>query len=193
MIGSRLVKNPRNLLWLIPAVLFVTSPLWKPPLAAFLKPRGGYDPDLTKLAERAEQNFTMDSVTITLSASGRLEWVVDAERAYTGESDKEIKMVDVDAVYYAQNGEITTIVSNKGTYFVDNRHLILTEDVVVKKPEEKQEMYSDLLHYYDDRKMVVSPGDVEIRGPNFRIAAGRMDYDLSSDGYDFSDGVRCTF
>ena len=41
-----MLKNPRNLLWLIPLVLLVTSPLWKPALTDFLTPRGGFDSSL---------------------------------------------------------------------------------------------------------------------------------------------------
>jgi len=37
--------------------------------------------------------------------------------------------------------------------------------------------------------MLVSPVDVDIKSPKFTLQAGRMDYDLATDGYEFSNGV----
>jgi LPS export ABC transporter protein LptC len=182
------MKNLRNLLWGIPLALAVTFPLWKPTVADFLKPRGGYDPELAARAARVQQNFVMDSLTLTLTTMGREEWVIKAERAFTGKTDREIGMIEVDALYRGKD-EPVTITSRRGTYFLDRRHLILIDDVVVKKPKSHEVLYTDLLHYYDATKMLVSPVDVEIQTPKFTLQAGRMDYDLSTDGYEFSHGV----
>ncbi len=182
------MKNSRNFLWIIPLGLFVTSPIWKPSVAAFLKPRGGYDARLAARAGRLQQNFVMDTITITLTSKGVEEWVVKAERAFTGKSDRELGMIGVDALYKGKNEPIT-ITSSRGTYYIDQRHLILIDNVVVRKPKAGEVLYTDLLHYYDAGKMVVSPVPVDIKGPQFSLQAGRMDYDLSTDGYDFSEGV----
>jgi LPS export ABC transporter protein LptC len=187
-------RNPRNLLWSVPLVLFLTSPLWKPAVASFLEPRGGFQPPTSITIEKSPaQDFIMDTVTITLSNQGRVEWVVNAQRAFTAESDKDIGMIEVDAVYTSVDGLVTRITSSRGRYQVDKRHLTLIDDVVIRKPALKQEMYTDLLHYYDATKMAVSPEDLEIIGPDFSIQAGRMDYDLANDGYDFSNRVIVDF
>jgi LPS export ABC transporter protein LptC len=183
------MKNPRNLLWIIPLGLLASSPLWKSYVAAFLEPRGGYDATVAEAYKRQSQNFVMDNLTITLSSSGRLEWTINAERAFTGKTDREIGMIEVDALYSAKGKEPITISSNRGTYLMDDRHLILIENVVLRKPDSNEELYTDLLHYYDATKMVISPVDVDIRGPNFNLQAGRMDYDMSTDAYDFNDRV----
>lgn len=186
------MKNPRNLLWIIPLALFVSSPIWKPSVAAFLMPRGGYDAKLAAQASRQQQNFVMDAITITLTTKGKREWVVNAKRAFTGKTDKELGMIDVDALYTGKTNPMT-VNSNRGTYFVDERHLILIDNVIIKKPKTGEELYTDLLHYYDATKMAVSPVDVDIKGPKFSLQAGRMDYDLSTDGYDFSERVSVEF
>jgi LPS export ABC transporter protein LptC len=184
-------KNPRNLLWLVPLVLFLTSPLWKPLLASYLKPRGGYEPISIVDSEKVpSQSFIMDTITITMSNKGRVEWVVNAERAFTAQSDKEIGMIGVDALYTDISNDKTHITSSQGMYNVDERHLILMDNVVIRKPSANQEMFTDLMHYYDDRKMVVSPGDVKIKSPKYSIEAGRLDYNLASDAYDFSGRVK---
>ena len=63
-----MINNPRNLLWMVPLLLFATSPLWQPPVSAFLAPRGGYNPKLAQLQEETPlQNFLMESVAITMT------------------------------------------------------------------------------------------------------------------------------
>ena len=185
------MKSKRNLLWILPLAAAFSSPIWKPPLKAFLTPRGGYDPELAAKLSKQQQNFVMDEITITLTTRAEKEWVINAERAFTGKSARELGMIEVHALYTGKKEPIT-ITSNRGTYFLDKRHLILIDNVVVRKPESHEELFTDLLHYYDADKMLISPVDVDIRGPNFTLQAGRMDYDLSTDGYDFSNGVQVT-
>jgi LPS export ABC transporter protein LptC len=140
-----------------------------------------------------EQSFIMDRITITMSNKGRVEWVVDAERAFTAGSDKEIGMIDVDALHTGKNNEQTHITSSQGMYDVNNRHLMLMDNVVIRKPAENQKIFTDLMHYYDETKLAVSPGDVEIRGPDYTIEAGRLEYNLASNTYDFTNRVKVDF
>jgi LPS export ABC transporter protein LptC len=186
-----MIKNPRNLLWMVPLLLFVTSPLWQPPVAAFLAPRGGYNPKLAQAVDESPiQNFIMDSVAITLTSKGQEEWQIDAVRAFTGEQDHEIEMVDVSAMYIGTEKEPINISSRKGKYNINKRHLILTDHAVVTKPTKEQQLTSDRLDYYDATKMVVSPGKVELQAPGLKLIGGRMDYDLSTNGYEFSNRVK---
>ena len=188
-----MIKNPRNLLWMIPVMLFVTSPLWKPALMAFLQPRGVYDPLVLRPPTEQQQSFVMDAITITMSSLGRVEWVVNAKQAFTVKSDNEIGMIDVDALYTGDEKDQTRITSERGMYNVDKSHLVLIDNVVVDKSASQQQMFTDLLHYYNDKKLIVTPGVVEIKGPDFTIRAGSLEYDLVSKNYDFSNRVICEF
>lgn len=182
------MQNTRNLLWIIPLSLFVSSPIWKPTATAFLTPRGGYDATLAAQANQQQQNFIMDAITITLTNKGKKEWVINAKRAFTGKTDKELGMIDIDALYTGKENPMT-VTSNRGTYLVNERHLTLIDNVIIKKPKTGEELYTDLLHYYDATKMATSPVAVDIKGPKFSLQAGRMDYDLSTNGYDFNERV----
>ncbi|PIE60127.1 MAG: LPS export ABC transporter periplasmic protein LptC [Desulfobulbus propionicus] len=187
-----MIKKTRDLLWAIPLAFFLTSPLWKPALSAFLDPGGNFEENaqLQKMQKsQGSKHFKMDSVEITLTSDGQKEWQINAEKAYTGKSDQEILMENVFARYIGQEKPPTNITSRQGKYYVDKRHLVLIEDVVIEKPQANEVLYTDLLHYYDATKMVVSPGQVFFKSPNFQLRGGRMDYDLATDGYDFSDRV----
>jgi LPS export ABC transporter protein LptC len=186
-----MIKNPRNLLWMVPLLLFATSPLWQGPVSAFLAPRGGYNPKLAQLQEETPlQNFLMESVAITMTSGGMEEWQIDAERAYTGDREHEIEMEEVSAMYIGTEKEPINIESRKGTYLIDKRHLVLTDHVKVSKPMKQQVLLSERLEYDDADKMLVSPGKVTIQSPKMKLNAGRMDYDFSTEGYDFSNRVK---
>ncbi len=180
----------RNLLYLVPLLIFVTSPFWKPSVAEFLKPRGSSATGPEEDFSENKKNFKMETVHITLSTGGRTEWEVHAEQALTGKTDREFTMQTVNAVYTAIDGTTTQITSREGEYFIDKRHLILKDDVVILKPHYQQELRTDLLHYYDVEKIAKSPGEVRLRSQGLSLEAGRMDYDLSNDAYDFSNRVR---
>lgn len=186
-----MISNPRNLLWLVPLLLFASSPLWQPPLAAFLTPRGGYNPKLAQPRDESPiQNFILDSVAITMSSNGKEEWQIDAGRAYTAGNEHEIEMEEVSAMYIGAEREPINIESRKGVYRINQRHLILTDHVKVVKPTKNQVLLSDRLEYDDADKMLVSPGKVSIQAPGMKLNAGRMDYDFSTEGFEFSDRVK---
>ncbi len=186
-----MITNPRNLLWMVPLLLAVTSPLWQGPVSAFLAPRGGYNPKLAQVLEETPlQNFLMESVAITMTSNGMEEWQIDAVRAYTGEREHEIEMEEVSAMYIGTEKEPINIESRKGSYLINKRHLILTDHVKVSKPTRQQVLLSERLEYDDADKMLVSPGKVFIQAPGMKLNAGRLDYDFSTEGYDFSNRVK---
>lgn len=187
-----MIKNPRNLLWLTPLALLLTSPLWRPPVTAFLQPRGGFDSEHMDL-ENQQRRFVMDHLTITMAEKGRVEWAIQAKRSYTGKTDQEIGLTDVNAEYTSKNGKKIYITSNRGTYYLREKHFILMDHVVIDDPLENRKMTTDLLHYYDIDKMIISPIKVHITTADFSIEADRLDYDLISDGYELSGNVECQF
>nr|WP_320010865.1 LPS export ABC transporter periplasmic protein LptC [uncultured Desulfobulbus sp.] len=188
-----MLKNPRNLLWLLPLVLFLTSPVWHPLLGAFLTPRGGYNAKLsTPQEESSTENFVMDEVTMTLASQGMEEWRITAKRAFTGELDQQIDMEGVSAKYVGAKREPIDIESRVGSYRMDTRFLVLRDDVRITKPSVDQVLLSERLEYDDAKKTLISPGKVYIQAPNMKIDAGHMNYDFNSGDFDFTDRVKVT-
>lgn len=184
-------RNPRNLLWLLPLLFLMTSPVWHPLVSAFLTPRGGYNPKLAQPQEESPmENFILDRVAITMTSQGVEEWQIDAERAFTGTQEHGIDMEEVLAMYIGKKREPINIESRKGTYRVDTRLLILTDHVKVSKPTKNQVLLTDRLEYDDTTKKLVSPGKVYIQAPKMKIDAGHMNYDFATEGFDFSERVK---
>lgn len=185
-----MLRSPRNALWLLPLLLLLGTPLWLPSVNRFLAPRGGYDPRFAEPVKSSPiQNFIMDEVSITLTSKGQEEWQIDARQAYTGAQDNEIELIGVNAMYIGKQRPPTNVESKRGRYLVAARELVLMDNVRISKPTQKEELRTDLLHYYEATKMAVCPGDVEIITQDFHLNAGSMTYDLSTNGYDFGGRV----
>ena len=180
----------RNLVWLIPLCFFITFPLWRIPVANFLTPRGGYD---ASLAERKldTHRFTMENVHITQSERGKTSLEIVAERAYTGKTDDEFEMEEIDAVITGTGGEQTFIAARKGILDKQTAILTLIDEVVVMKPMQKFELYTDLLIYNDKTKIANSPGKTQIIGEKIEIRGNNLIFNTETESYDLSGRVRC--
>lgn len=180
----------RSLVWLIPLGLFLTFPLWRPPVAAFLSPRGGYDPSLAKRKLDAH-NFNMDQVIISQSKEGKKTLEVRAKKAFTGKSVDEFHLEEVDAVIFGKNDEKTYVTARRGIFNKLTNILTLIDEVVVVKPKDKSELYSDLLTYNNNTGMAYSPGKTRIIGDGFEIRGRNLHVNTLTKAYDLDGRVRC--
>ena len=187
-----MLGNLRNLLWIIPLGLLFTAPIWQQHAAKFLTPRGGYDAAAERAYTEASREFVMDKVVLTFSNKGVHTWTIHTRRSRTGKTDRDIKMVEVNAAYNKKGDDPINITSKKGRYNMDEKHLTLIDDVVILKPIQQEELHTDLLHFYDKTDMLISPGPVQIKSPKFDLRAGMMEYNIATKQYSFSKRVDVT-
>lgn len=184
------MTSSRSLVWLIPLLLFLTFPLWRIPVATFLSPRGGYDPSL---AERPldEHRFNMEAIHITQSEGGRTTLEIVAEKAFTGSNANEIRMDNVEAVITGNDGEQTFVSGRRG--ILDKQAAVLTMigEVVVIKPKDKLELYTDLLIYNDKTNMANSPGKTRLVGEQIKIRGTNLLFNTKTKAYDLGGRVHC--
>ncbi len=191
LVSSQRLLNSRNIIWLIPFALLLTFPLWRIPLAAFLAPRGGYDPALAQNQPNTH-DFTMNSVHITQSHNGKTTLDLLATRAMTGNTTNEFKMENVNATIISDLGEQTYVSARNGLFDKASSLLSLIDDVVIKKPKDKYEIYTDLLHYNDKTKIADCPGATKLIGKKVSIKGGSLKYNTLTSSYDIGGRVYCT-
>lgn len=184
------MTSRRNLIWLFPLLLFLTFPLWRDPVTTFLTPRGGYDPSLAK-RKLDVHNFNMDGVHITQSENGKIILEITAERAYTGKTENEFEMEKVDAIITSDNDEQTFVTARQGILDKKNTILTLIDEVVVMKPKDSFELYTDLLIYNDKTHIANSPGKTQIIGEKIEINGKNLIFNTETEAYDLSGRVRC--
>ncbi|MFH2124019.1 MAG: LPS export ABC transporter periplasmic protein LptC [Pseudomonadota bacterium] len=182
--------NSRNFIWLVPFALLLTFPLWRIPLTGFLAPRGGYDPALAQNRPDAH-DFTMDTVHIIQSHNGQTTLDIVARRAMTGKTTDEFKMEDINATISSEQGEQTHITARQGVFDKTSSMLTLMEKVVIKKPKDKYEIYTELLHYSDKSKIANCPGATRLIGKDVSIQGGSLKYNMLTKSYDIGGRVHC--
>lgn len=179
----------RNLLWILPLLLAITFPLWRGPIDIFLAPRGGYDASFANRKLDAH-NFNMKNVYITQSEHEKITLQVDAKRAFTGKTQDELEMEEIDAIITSVTNEQTFIISRKGTYDKKTNILTLINEVVVMKPKDKFELYTDLLIYDDSTHIAVSPEKTQIIGEEIEVTGNHLTFNTLTEAYDLGGRVR---
>jgi LPS export ABC transporter protein LptC len=165
----------RNSIWLIPLFFFLTFPIWRIPVAAFLAPRGGYDPEFAS-RKADEHNFVIDNADIMQIEMGQKTADIKAEKALTGKQPNDFILETVDADIFSEDGERTNITARNGLYNTITRQLTLSDDVVVIREKDNFRLYTDLLNYYDETKKVICPGKTKVIGEGVEIRGGSMSY-----------------
>ncbi len=180
--------NRRTCVWLIPLILFITFPIWEIPVAAFLAPRGGYDPEFAN-RKTDEHHFIIDNADIIQSEYGKKTADIRAETALTGKKPNDFILQTVDADIFGDNGEKTNITARNGLYNTVTKRLTLTDDVVVIRKSDDYRLYTNLLEYYDDTKKVVCPGKTKVIGDGVEINGGSMSYYTTNKTYNVGGRV----
>ena len=181
----------RNLLWIIPIILLLCFPLWKVPIASFLEPRGGYDPNFGK-QDRNVHNFIMDKVLIIQDQSGHKTAIVKADKAYTTDTPNEFQLDRVDAELFNEDNDKVNVTAEEGVYNTDTKKLTLKRRVHVVRESENQNLYTELLYYHDDTRTIESPSATRLVGENIEIAGGNLTYDIATNQYALGNRVKCT-
>lgn len=182
--------NQRNIIWLVPLFFLVTFPLWKIPMAAFLTPRGGYDPAYANMKTDVH-NFTMDKVRIQQIHNGKKSAEIRAENAKTGEKPDEYILTKVNTDVYDKEGEVTNISADRGIYNAVSKQLTLIDNVVVARTKEKQSLFTDLLYYDDEKRTIRCPGATRLAAEDAEIRGGSLDYDINKGQYEIGGRVHC--
>jgi len=185
-----LTINRRSLVWLIPAVMILTFPVWRIPVASFLAPRGTEQSKITTPAED-EHDFVMKTVHIVQNQAGKKTAEIRASQAFTSDKPNEFVLGNVDADMFDEQGDIINIKAKTGLYNTETRHLVLSKNVVVNRVSENQRLYSELLHYYENERLIDSPGATRMMSDNADIKGSSLTYDVVSGQYRIGGRVYC--
>jgi LPS export ABC transporter protein LptC len=189
-----MMKDPRNLLWILPLAVLLTFPLWKPLAADFLSPERKNIPTPVPSLEnsRVLTRTEMDGVHFEQSKDGVREWLLTANRLYSKENDSDMELEDVKALFFGRAGkkEETNIRSQKARYNTDTRQLTLKGKVVVEN-QQGYEMQTESLEYVAVEKKIKTTSAVKIKGNNIEVSGKRLIYDTVTGDYSLIGNVVC--
>jgi LPS export ABC transporter protein LptC len=190
-----MLKDPRNLLWIVPLAAVLTMPLWKPFAADFLSPArketGPPWPALTNT--RALSSSEMNGVHFEQSRNGAKEWILTADRLFSTESDPDMQLEDVKALFFgtaAENKE-TRIRSRRARYNAETKQITLQGEVVIQN-DKGYEMQTDSLEYLAAEKKIRTTSAVNIHGSNIAVSGNQLLYDIVTGNYSIVGNVVCS-
>lgn len=187
-----MLKDPRNLLWIVPLVALLTMPLWKPLAVGILSPpyeeTGTPSLSLTKTLSTSEMN----GVQFEQNKNGIREWLLTASRLYSTENDSDMQLEDVKGVFYGPAGgkEKTRIRSQKARYNANTRQITLQGKVVIQD-DKGYEIQTDSLEYIAAEKKIRTASAVNIRGSNIDVRGNKLLYDTATGNYRLEGNVVC--
>ena len=183
--------NRRNLVWLIPVLIIVTFPVWRLPVSSFLTPRGLEESSVASGPEK-EHDFVMQKVLITQNQAGQKTAEIRARQAYTSDKPDEFVLVDIDSDLFDEQGDMVNIKAESGIYNTQTRHLILNKNVVVDRVSQQQKLFTDLLHYFDEKRILDSPVATRMIAERAEIKGSSLRYDIVTGQYLVGGRVYCT-
>ena len=189
-----MLKDTRNLLWIMPLTVLITMPLWKPLAADFLSQehRGtsAFDPSLT--SPRSVSSSEMTGVQIEQSQNGTKEWQLTASRLYSKEDDPDMQLEDVKALFFGTTGENeeTRIRSQKAWYNTETKQITLRGAVLIQN-NKGYEMLTESLEYLAAEKKIRTTSGVNIQGSNIKVSGNQLLYDTATGNYSLMGNVIC--
>ncbi len=189
-----MMKDPRNLLWILPLAALLTFPLWKPFAADFLSPeRKNSPPSVPTLTNsRILTSTEMEGVHFEQSQNGVKEWFLTASRLYSIENDSAMTLEDVSARFFgsAASNKETDIRSQKARYNTETKQLSLLGKVVINN-DQGYEMMTESLDYLAVEKKIRTTSAVNIKGNNIEVSGERLLYDTATGNYILTGNVVC--
>lgn len=184
-----MMTGARNILWLLPLLLFASWPLWGKTVSEFLSP-----PEQSDSAEQSSvpppKHFSMDNVVFHQDKQGVRDWRINAKRLFTADGESELKMEQVDAAVFREQKPRFHIISDAGLYDTKEQLLTLTENVKVET-DEGYEIKTPILKYDDRQRMIKTDSPVYISGKDIEITGEGMTYNMDTGAY--SVGGRLLF
>jgi LPS export ABC transporter protein LptC len=86
--------------------------------------------------------------------------------------------VDIDSDLFDDQGDMVNIKADSGIYNTQTKHLILNKNVVVSRDSQKQQLFTDLLHYFDDKRIIDSPVPTRMVAEGAEIKGSSLRYDI---------------
>lgn len=175
-----MISGPRNLLWLIPLALLLTSPLWKGPFVRLLMPHGEESAPVTTPRERT---VALTGVELNRYENGKQEMLLAAERVESGRDGLNLlSLAGVDLRLFVEGEPRAHITCGEGSFDTVRRLITLVEDVTVTTSDEL-ELRTDALRYFLNKKTMKTATPVLFQSPRVTLRGIGMMYHFGSGDY----------
>jgi LPS export ABC transporter protein LptC len=181
------IIHSRNLLWQLPLLIVVLSPIWWGAAADFLTieaMRHGQG-----AAVHPQSSFAMQRVKISQAENGKEEIRLDAPRLYS-EGDQDVLIFEEPVTQLVGNKDKpVTIKGGSAVYETKKQIITLLDDVELISADTR--VTTSALRYMTKYKKIKSAAAVEVDTDGMRIAGTSFFYDLVSGDFRVGKRVVC--
>jgi len=181
------ITHSRNLLWQLPLLVVVLSPIWWGAAADFLTIEAikhGQGP-----GGHPQSSFTMQQVKISQAENGKEEIRLDAPRLYS-KSGQDVLVFEEPVTRLVGNSEKPVTIKGGSAVYETNKQIItLLDDVELNSPD--TQVNTSALRYMVKYKKVKSAASVEVNTNGMRIIGTSFFYDLVSGDFRVGKRVVC--
>ncbi len=176
------MTGTRNLIWLLPLILLISSPLWWSPLAAFLQPRGDFTTPANNNRQRFKA-FTMQGVSLIQNKGGKRELVLEAlEVSSSPSKENNLEMMEIDAILFDDQNRQISITSGEADYDTKKQILTLLDNVILTSPD-GYELKTEVLRFLTKYRKIKTAAAVSLTGKNLDLKGKTMFLDLDSNNF----------
>ncbi|MCB2180785.1 MAG: LPS export ABC transporter periplasmic protein LptC [Desulfobulbaceae bacterium] len=187
-----MISGTRNFLWILPLLLLVTSPIWKPLAVGFLSPHS-LSLQVQESASSTNEHIQLRGVSLTRSENGQPEMFLRAEEVKSGTGGMDEFYFKNIAVTLLEQGKTNIeIAGGEGHYDAIKGIVTVVDDVSVLVRNE-YELYADALRYLVPYKTLKTASDIFFKSKDASVRGTSMSYNLSTGNYRVGSRVICDF
>lgn len=177
-----MITSFKNILWLLPLLLFVSWPLWGSLLTTFLTVSDDFKLPATAANTRIN-TFAMDDIVFTQHNKGVQELQITVQNLHTSNDENRLHMKQVKVTAYSNQQQTLHITSISGLYDTIEQVVTLTDNVQVVT-RQGYKIFSQRLYFFDKQNKVTTTDHVQIIiGTNIEIRGTGMMYDMTTGAY----------
>ncbi len=186
-----MLSGSKNFLWLIPLLLLVTSPLWKPVAVRFLSPHGHHSVKISRV--QTDSSFKMTGMQLVRSDDGQKDLELHAATVNSGKEGMDnFYLSSVDLRLYDKGKNKAHVLGGEGHYDAKKQIITVIDNVTVYARGE-YELRSDVLRYLMPYKTIKTAAAVFFQTKDTSVRGDSMSYNLSTGRYRVGGGVICDF
>jgi LPS export ABC transporter protein LptC len=157
----------------------------------FLKPGG--QPDFLEPPAPGEEfmDVVMAGVSHSAIKDGVLQWSLTAGGASFSLDREKAFLTDVNATFFAKDGQEIFVSAQKGTIDTKSQGVLLEEEVLLH--DKDYALKSRQMDYDNDSRLIAAPTPVEMSGPRLHITGESLTYDLDKSVVTVTGNVKGQF
>jgi LPS export ABC transporter protein LptC len=136
-------------------------------------------------------DMTIGDIHQTATRNGKKEWQLDATSAHYIDSEKKVRLDNIDMLFFLKSQQKVHLTANTGILETESQNVSVKGRVELES--EDAQLKTEELHYLHKNRFIFSESPVKIIGDAFELSAESMTLDLEDGRAVLKGNVQGTF